>query len=84
MSEAVLTTQIPGIKFLNRGKVRDIYEHEGRLLIVATDRVSAFDVVMPNGIPGKGKVLTAISLFWFARRCCARQVRAPGPLSCGP
>ncbi|MGE4160042.1 MAG: phosphoribosylaminoimidazolesuccinocarboxamide synthase [Planctomycetota bacterium] len=67
MNEAVLTTQIPGIKFLNRGKVRDIYEHEGRLLIVATDRVSAFDVVMPNGIPGKGKVLTAISLFWFAR-----------------
>ncbi len=50
-----------------RGKVRDIYDLGEHLLLVVTDRVSAFDVIMPNGIPGKGKVLTAISLFWFDR-----------------
>jgi len=47
--------------------VRDIYETEGHLLIVATDRVSAFDVVLPDGIPGKGRVLTRLSRFWFGR-----------------
>jgi len=50
-----------------RGKVRDVYELGDMLLIVATDRISAFDVVMPNGIPDKGTVLTALSLFWFDR-----------------
>lgn len=66
MSETVvLKTNLEGVKFLRSGKVRDIYEIDDYLLIVATDRVSAFDVVLPNGIPGKGKVLTQISLFWF-------------------
>lgn len=63
--KVVLKTNLEGVKFLRSGKVRDIYEIDDYLFIVATDRVSAFDVVLPNGIPGKGKVLTQISLFWF-------------------
>jgi phosphoribosylaminoimidazole-succinocarboxamide synthase len=58
-------TNFPGIKPAARGKVRDIYDLGDKLLIVATDRLSAFDVVMPTPIPDKGKVLTQISLFWF-------------------
>src|SRR3989304_2689083 len=61
----LLTTQIPQLKLCNRGKVRDIYEINDSLLIVATDRISAFDVVLPSGIPYKGKVLTGLSEFWF-------------------
>ncbi|MGC8790899.1 MAG: phosphoribosylaminoimidazolesuccinocarboxamide synthase, partial [Desulfurella sp.] len=53
------------VNLLKRGKVRDVYEIDEKLLIVATDRISAFDVILPNGIPGKGEVLTQISLFWF-------------------
>src|SRR6185369_6543952 len=64
-TEPVLHTNYPGLKFLKRGKVRDIYDLGEHLLIVATDRLSAFDVVMPQGIPFKGKVLTQISNFWF-------------------
>jgi phosphoribosylaminoimidazole-succinocarboxamide synthase len=65
---ALLATEIPALSLLNRGKVRDIYHvDDARLLFVATDRISAFDVVMPNGIPDKGRVLTQISLFWFER-----------------
>lgn len=64
-NSALLETSIPEIKLLNRGKVRDIYDLGENLLFVATDRISAFDVVMPNGIPSKGKVLTQLSLFWF-------------------
>jgi phosphoribosylaminoimidazole-succinocarboxamide synthase len=64
-SEALLYTSLPEVPLFNRGKVRDIYDLGDRLLIVASDRISAFDVVMPNGIPDKGKVLTALSLFWF-------------------
>src|SRR5256885_8730069 len=52
---------------VRRGKVRDVYDLGDSLLIVATDRISAFDCVMPNGIPDKGKILTALSLFWFHR-----------------
>ena len=52
---------------VRRGKVRDVYDLGQQLLIVATDRISAFDCVMPNGIPEKGKILTAISLFWFEK-----------------
>ncbi len=66
MSDIVLTTEMPEVGTPRRGKVRDIYDLGDYLLLVVTDRVSAFDVVMPNGIPGKGKVLTAISVFWFA------------------
>lgn len=62
---ALLETQIPGLKPVHRGKVRDIYDMGDSLLFVATDRISAFDCVMPNGIPDKGCVLTAMSLFWF-------------------
>ena len=60
---ALLETQIPGLKPVHRGKVRDIYDMGDSLLFVATDRISAFDCVMPNGIPDKGRVLTAMSLF---------------------
>jgi phosphoribosylaminoimidazole-succinocarboxamide synthase len=61
----LLQTDLPGVKLLKRGKVRDVYELGERLLVVATDRLSAFDVVLPTGIPGKGIVLTQMSLFWF-------------------
>lgn len=65
MNEVILSTELKNLKLFKRGKVRDIYDLEDRLLIIATDRISAFDVVLPNGIPEKGKVLTALSLFWF-------------------
>lgn len=63
----ILRTEMPDIGVPRRGKVRDIYELKEHLLLIATDRISAFDVVLPNGIPGKGKVLTQISLFWFRK-----------------
>src|SRR5688572_3540939 len=65
MPETILQTDLPFP--VRRGKVRDVYDLGDALLIVATDRISAFDVVMPSAIPGKGKVLTAISNFWFRR-----------------
>ncbi len=61
----LLQTNFPNLKLLARGKVRDIYDLNEHLLIVATDRLSAFDVIMPQGIPHKGLVLTQISAFWF-------------------
>ncbi|HUO77380.1 MAG TPA: phosphoribosylaminoimidazolesuccinocarboxamide synthase [Thermodesulfovibrionales bacterium] len=61
----VLKTEMPDIGMPKRGKVRDIYDLGEHLLLIASDRISAFDVVLPNGIPGKGKVLTQISIFWF-------------------
>jgi phosphoribosylaminoimidazole-succinocarboxamide synthase len=61
----VLTTNITEYPLLVQGKVRDVYDMGDQLLFVTSDRISAFDVVLPNGIPGKGKVLTAVSLFWF-------------------
>ena len=64
MGEVVLKTNIAGVEPM-RGKVRDIYDLDDKLLIVATDRISAFDVVMANGIPYKGIILTQISKFWF-------------------
>ena len=67
MIDALLQTEIPGVEPLMRGKVRDVYDLGDSLLIVATDRISAFDWVNPVGIPGKGKVLTQISLWWFAQ-----------------
>lgn len=64
--QILLKTDIPGAQLRNRGKVRDIYDAGEHLLIVASDRISAFDVVMAEGIPGKGAVLTQISKFWFS------------------
>ena len=64
----ILETNLPGIPFLSRGKVRDIYAvGEDKLLVVATDRLSAFDVIMEEPIPDKGRVLTQLSCFWFER-----------------
>ncbi len=66
MNSLVLETQCPDLQLLARGKVRDVYEvDEEHLLFVATDRISAFDVIMKNGVPGKGVLLTRISRFWF-------------------
>jgi len=61
----VLETRFEGLRLKARGKVRDIYDLGESLLIVATDRISAFDIVLPDGIPGKGAVLTQLSAFWF-------------------
>lgn len=65
MEQALMETNISQYPLFAKGKVRDVYDLGDRLLIVATDRISAFDVVLPNGIPGKGKTLTQMSLFWF-------------------
>jgi phosphoribosylaminoimidazole-succinocarboxamide synthase len=65
MLDALLHSNLPFP--VRRGKVRDVYDLGDNLLIVATDRISAYDVVMPNGIPDKGKILTALSLFWFEK-----------------
>ena len=65
MSQALMQSELPFP--VRRGKVRDVYDLGDKLLIVASDRISAFDCIMPNGIPDKGKILTALSLFWFDR-----------------
>ncbi|OQY57310.1 MAG: phosphoribosylaminoimidazolesuccinocarboxamide synthase [Desulfobacteraceae bacterium 4572_88] len=65
MERTVFETDFPELNLVKRGKVRDIYDLGDTLLMVATDRISAFDVIMPNPVPEKGKVLTQISLFWF-------------------
>ncbi len=64
-STVVLETNVPGLNLRGRGKVRDIYENGDRLLIVATDRISAFDYILATGIPDKGRVLTQLTLFWL-------------------
>ena len=66
-SSAVFHTEIPDLDLVARGKVRDIYDLGDSLLFVATDRLSAFDVVLPNPVPDKGKVLHQTALFWFER-----------------
>ncbi len=65
MEKPISEIQIPELRLFKRGKVRDLYEVEDKLLIVATDRISAFDYVLPSLIPGKGKILTQLSCFWF-------------------
>ncbi len=65
MEHTVIETDFKNIDLIKRGKVRDIYDLGDKLLMVATDRISAFDVIMPDPVPGKGKILTQISLFWF-------------------
>jgi len=64
-SRIILDTDFPGVTRRARGKVRDVYEIDGKILIVATDRISAFDYILPTGIPDKGRVLTQLSVFWF-------------------
>jgi phosphoribosylaminoimidazole-succinocarboxamide synthase len=65
VSDTLTTTSLPGIERVASGKVRDVYAVGENLLIIATDRISAFDCILPQGIPGKGRVLTQMSLFWF-------------------
>jgi phosphoribosylaminoimidazole-succinocarboxamide synthase len=67
MSDTLLTLDLPGIRKIKSGKVREIFDLGDQLLLVASDRISAFDCIMPNGIPRKGEVLTRISHFWFDR-----------------
>ena len=68
MTDALFNSDLKSLELINRGKVRDIYRiDDNRLLIVTSDRLSAFDVVLPTPIPGKGRVLTALSNFWFER-----------------
>jgi phosphoribosylaminoimidazole-succinocarboxamide synthase len=67
MSETIFETRIDGLRLAFRGKVRDVYDLGDALLIVVTDRLSAFDVVLPTPIPEKGRVLTGLSRFWFER-----------------
>ena len=66
MTSVLLNSEIPGVP-VTRGKVRDVYDFGDRLLFVASDRISAFDYILPNGIPQKGEVLTRISQFWFSQ-----------------
>ena len=65
LSSVITATVLPGVERVATGKVRDVYRVGENLLIVATDRISAFDCILPQGIPGKGRVLTQMSLFWF-------------------
>ncbi|MDE3195983.1 MAG: phosphoribosylaminoimidazolesuccinocarboxamide synthase, partial [Acidobacteriota bacterium] len=65
VTTVITSTDLPGFERVARGKVRDVYAVGDDLLIVATDRISAFDCILPQGIPGKGRVLTQMSLFWF-------------------
>ena len=67
MSDVLFQSDIPGLKLLFRGKVRDVYDLGDALMVVASDRLSAFDVVLPTPIPDKGRVLTGLSTFWFER-----------------
>jgi len=66
-SQGVMKTNYAGMKLSGTGKVRDIYDLDSHLLIVTTDRISAFDHIMPNPVPGKGEVLTKMSAFWFGK-----------------
>ncbi len=65
-NHALLESSVPGLPLPKRGKVRDVYDLGEQILLVATDRISAFDVVMPNGIPDKGRILNSLSVFWFS------------------
>ena len=77
----LLDTALPGLALFRRGKVRDVYEVDGALLIVATDRISAFDYVLGSGIPDKGRILTQLSRFWFERtgHICPNHLVATDP-----
>lgn len=64
-SNTIFETDFPELQLIKRGKVRDIYDLDDKILMIATDRISAYDVIMPNPVPQKGEILTQISLFWF-------------------
>src|SRR5208283_1439005 len=66
-NQPLLRLELPRVRKLKSGKVREVFDLNDRLLFVATDRISAFDCIMPNGIPRKGEVLTQISYFWFGQ-----------------
>src|SRR5947199_10590327 len=83
MSATLLQTRIAEFP-CRRGKVRDIYDLGDRLVIVATDRISAFDWVLPTGIPDKGRVLTALTLFWLERLGVRNHVLDANPTAMGP
>src|SRR3954462_6505859 len=70
MREPLLQIDLPGIPKVKSGKVREMFDLGDHLLFVATDRISAFDCIMPNGIPRKGEILTQISYFWFEHTKC--------------
>jgi phosphoribosylaminoimidazole-succinocarboxamide synthase len=80
VNEPLLHLDLPGVRKLKSGKVREVFDLGDRLLFVATDRISAFDCIMPNGIPRKGEVLTQISYFWFAQTAAFQ----PNHLLSGP
>lgn len=67
MADVITQTDLPGLNRISRGKVRDIYEFEDKLLLVASDRISAFDVIFNEGIPSKGQVLTQLAAYWFGQ-----------------
>ena len=67
MANTITQIDIPGVRKLKSGKVREVFDLGNALLFVATDRISAFDVILPNPIPEKGRVLTALSEFWFKK-----------------
>jgi phosphoribosylaminoimidazole-succinocarboxamide synthase len=77
-SNTILSVQLPGIPKLKSGKVRELFDLGDQLLLVATDRISAFDVIMPNGIPHKGEVLIRISHFWPTTGSHRPTPRCPG------
>ena len=79
MSTPLLSTDILGLQRFATGKVRDVYDLDDCLLLIATDRISAFDVIMPNGIPDKGRVLTQMSRFWFR---CLRPIVTTHYITC--
>ncbi len=72
MSQAITSIDIPGVEPAARGKVRDIFDLGDKLLLVATDRISAFDSILPQGVPDKGSILTQMSLFWFEKLAPAK------------
>src|SRR5436190_8262458 len=69
-NDTLLSLELPGVKKLKSGKVREVFDLGENLLFVATDRISAFDCIMPNGIPRKGEILTQLSYFWFEHTKC--------------
>ncbi len=81
--DAVMRTEIPGVP-CRHGKVRDVYDLGDTLALVATDRISAFDVVLPTPIPGKGRVLTALSIFWFGHLGVENHLLGTDPAAIGP